>query len=48
MIWKVWNWPVVAAAALMAPFLFIDVAFLSANLLKVLEGGWVPLRSVAW
>jgi KUP system potassium uptake protein len=42
-IWKVWNWSVIAAAALMAPFLFIDLTFLSANLLKVFEGGWVPL-----
>ena len=31
------------SAALIAPFLFLDLTFLSANLLKVLEGGWVPL-----
>jgi KUP system potassium uptake protein len=42
-IWKAWNWSVIAAAALMAPFLFIDLTFLGANLLKVFEGGWVPL-----
>ena len=42
-IWKVWNWSPLAAAALIAPFLFIDVTFLVANLLKVFEGGWVPL-----
>jgi KUP system potassium uptake protein len=42
-IWKVWNWSPIAAALLMAPFLFIDLTFLSANLLKVVEGGWVPL-----
>jgi KUP system potassium uptake protein len=42
-IWKVWNWPPLAAAALIAPFLFIDLSFLGANLLKVVEGGWVPL-----
>jgi KUP system potassium uptake protein len=42
-VWKVWNWSVIAAAALIAPFLFIDLTFLSANLLKVVEGGWVPL-----
>jgi O-antigen/teichoic acid export membrane protein len=42
-IWKVWRWSAVAAAALIAPFLFLDLTFLAANLLKVLEGGWVPL-----
>ena len=42
-IWKVWSWPLIGAAALMLPFLLIDVAFLGANLLKVIEGGWVPL-----
>src|SRR6516165_7476178 len=42
-IWKVWKWSPFAAAALMAPFLFLDLTFLAANLLKVFEGGWVPL-----
>ncbi len=42
-IWKVWRWSMIAAAALIAPFLFLDLTFLAANLLKVFEGGWVPL-----
>jgi KUP system potassium uptake protein len=42
-IWKVWKWPVFAAAAVIAPFFLIDLTFLSANMLKVVEGGWVPL-----
>jgi len=42
-IWKYWQWPVLGAAALMAPFLLIDLIFLGANLLKVFQGGWVPL-----
>src|SRR4051812_41915078 len=42
-IWKVWKWSPFAAAALIAPFLFLDLIFLAANLLKVFEGGWVPL-----
>src|SRR5438045_8034778 len=42
-IWKVWKWSPLAAAALIGPFLVIDLIFLSANLLKVVEGGWVPL-----
>ncbi|MDC7787174.1 potassium transporter Kup [Rhodoplanes sp. TEM] len=42
-IWKGWGWSPLAAAALMAPFFAIDLGFLSANLLKVADGGWVPL-----
>ncbi len=42
-IWRMWRWSPFAAAALMLPFLFIDLTFLMANLLKVVEGGWVPL-----
>ncbi|HTE76787.1 MAG TPA: potassium transporter Kup [Xanthobacteraceae bacterium] len=42
-IWRMWRWSAFAAAALVAPFLFIDLTFLMANLLKVVEGGWVPL-----
>ena len=32
-----------AAALLIGPFLLIDLTFLGANLLKVHDGGWVPL-----
>lgn len=42
-IWKVWRWSAVAAACLMGPFLLIDLTFLSANMLKIFEGGWMPL-----
>jgi KUP system potassium uptake protein len=42
-IWKSWKWPPSAAAALIAPFLLIDLTFLGANMLKVFEGGWMPL-----
>jgi KUP system potassium uptake protein len=42
-VWKVWRWSALAAAALIFPFVLIDLTFLGANLLKVLEGGWVPL-----
>lgn len=40
---KHWNWPLPAAVALITPFLLIDLVFLGANLVKVLEGGYVPL-----
>ncbi len=42
-IWRVWQWPLIGALALMLPFVFIDFTFLTANLLKIFEGGWVPL-----
>lgn len=42
-IWKVWRWSPVAAGLLIVPFLLIDLTFLSANLLKVFDGGWMPL-----
>ena len=42
-IWRVWHWRLVWALALMLPFLFIDFTFLAANLLKIVEGGWMPL-----
>src|SRR5271156_1769541 len=42
-IWKMWRWSLLAAAALITPFLLIDLTFLSANMLKVVQGGWVPL-----
>jgi KUP system potassium uptake protein len=42
-IWRMWRWSPLAAAAMMLPFLLIDLTFLSANMLKVIEGGWVPL-----
>jgi KUP system potassium uptake protein len=40
---RVWKWSAVATVALVAPLLFIDVAFLAANLLKIVHGGWLSL-----
>jgi KUP system potassium uptake protein len=40
---KVWHWPLIGALALILPFLFIDLTFLAANMLKIVEGGWMPL-----
>ncbi len=42
-VWKLWAWPLWAAGLFVAFFLSIDLAFLAANLVKVLEGGWAPL-----
>jgi KUP system potassium uptake protein len=38
-----WGWPMWRVVALAAFFLVLDVAFLGANSLKILDGGWVPL-----
>jgi len=42
-IWKLWRWPWWQAALLIIPLVVVDSVFLSANLLKLLEGAWVPL-----
>ncbi|RYD42802.1 MAG: potassium transporter Kup, partial [Verrucomicrobiaceae bacterium] len=41
--WKVWRVPLPLAVLLMAPFLALDLTFVAANSLKVLDGGWLPL-----
>ncbi|MBI3274986.1 MAG: potassium transporter Kup, partial [Methylocystis sp.] len=42
-VWKKWRWPLWSAAILIVAFLIVDLTFLAANLMKVVEGGWVPL-----
>ena len=42
-----WHWPAWQAGGLAALFLALDLAFLSANLLKIRDGGWVPLAVAA-
>ncbi|MBN8956582.1 MAG: potassium transporter Kup [Rhizobiales bacterium] len=42
-IWKLWHWRWWTAALLILPFLIVDSTFFIANLLKLLEGAWVPL-----
>ena len=38
-----WGWNVPRTLALVGPFFIIDAAFFGANVLKVKDGGWVPL-----
>ncbi len=40
---QVWQWPLYASVPLLIAFLGFDMAFLGANLVKILEGAWVPL-----
>jgi KUP system potassium uptake protein len=46
-VWRCWRWPMWKAAAMMAPLVLIEYAFLTANLLKIPEGGWLPLTIAA-
>jgi KUP system potassium uptake protein len=38
-----WHWPAVAALPVAAFFILVDLAFFSANMLKLAHGGWFPL-----
>jgi KUP system potassium uptake protein len=42
-IWRLWGWTWWQAALLILPFVLVDGTFLSANLLKLLEGAWLPV-----
>ena len=46
-IWKLWNRPLPLAALMVAPFALIELIFLSSNLQRVLQGGYVPLALAA-
>jgi KUP system potassium uptake protein len=40
---RVWKWSAVPSALIAGGFLCVDLVFFSANLLKIFEGGWIPL-----
>lgn len=42
-LWKVWKRPLVLALVVVIPFLAIELVFLTANLLKLFDGAWLPL-----
>ena len=42
-LWKRWQWNPWLAGLLLLPFLLVDLGFLTANLLKIPNGGWFPL-----
>ncbi|HWY95553.1 MAG TPA: KUP/HAK/KT family potassium transporter, partial [Steroidobacteraceae bacterium] len=43
----VWRWPIAAAIAVAGIFLIVDGSFFLANLVKIAEGGWLPLSFAA-
>ncbi|MEN3386419.1 MAG: system potassium uptake protein, partial [Hyphomicrobiales bacterium] len=42
-IWRLWRWKWWSAALLVVPLVTVDAVFLSANLLKLFEGAWLPV-----
>jgi KUP system potassium uptake protein len=43
LLFSLWKWNKIGAGALIALFLLVDLAYFSANLTKVPDGGWFPL-----
>jgi KUP system potassium uptake protein len=44
---KAWKWPLWRVIAVMVPILLLESLFLGANLLKVVDGGYVPILMAA-
>jgi len=42
-----WRWPLAGALLVAGVFLIVDTSFFAANLLKIAEGGWLPLSLAA-
>jgi KUP system potassium uptake protein len=40
---EVWGWSLAASAAVAGLFIVVDLSFVGANMMKVVQGGWVPL-----
>jgi KUP system potassium uptake protein len=40
---RVWHWSAALSLGVAGVFLVVDIAFFYANLLKIAEGGWLPL-----
>ena len=40
---EVWGWTLPLSIAVASLFVVVDLSFVAANMMKVLEGGWVPL-----
>jgi KUP system potassium uptake protein len=43
----IWKWPVAVALMVAGAFLIVDGSFFAANLLKIADGGWLPLTFAA-
>jgi hypothetical protein len=45
---EIWGWSLPASIAVAGVFMTIDVAFVAANVVKVVDGGWAPLIIAAF
>ena len=46
-VWRAWGWAIGRAVAFIVPFLIVDLIFFGANILRIVEGGWVPVLVAA-
>jgi KUP system potassium uptake protein len=44
---EIWGWSIIAAGAVAGTFFVVDAAFFGANIMKVAQGGYVPLMLAA-
>ena len=40
---RLWHWPRTVVILIAVPFLLMDLTFFGSNILKIADGGWVPL-----
>jgi|SRR5579859_478606 len=40
---RIWRWPIWVAGPVFGAFFVVDASYFSANLLKIADGGWLPL-----
>src|SRR5664279_530584 len=40
---ELWRWSIWSSIAVAGLFVIVDLSFVAANMMKVMEGGWVPL-----
>jgi KUP system potassium uptake protein len=46
-MWRLWKWHLASVVLVMTPFLIVDISFFVSNLVKIHEGGWVPVLVAA-
>lgn len=42
-VWRLWKWNLWVAMAIIWPLIIVEQIFFAANMLKFLDGGWMPL-----